>query len=76
MVPVPYSRGRLICYSDRFHDFFVTVPRFYKDVYVNSFFLRTARLRNSVPIECFSLTYDLNGFKPGNHRHLFSVGSF
>ena len=71
MVPVPYSRGRSISYSDRFHDFSVN----YKDVYVNSFFLRTARLRNFVPIECFSLTYDLNGFKPGNHRHFFSVGS-
>ena len=34
-----------------------------KDVYVNSFFPRTARLWNSLPIECFPLTYDLSGFK-------------
>ena len=32
-------------------------------VYGNSFFPRTARLWNSLPIEFFPLTYDLNGFK-------------
>ena len=36
LVPLPYSRGRSTGYSDRFHDFSVTIPRFYKDVYVNS----------------------------------------
>ena len=30
---------------------------------VNSFFPCTARLWNSLPIECFPLTYYLNGFK-------------
>ena len=35
----------------------------YKDVYVNSFFPGTARLLNSLPIEFFPLTWDLNGFK-------------
>ena len=44
LVPLPYSRGRSTCYSDRLHDFSVTIPRCYKDVYVNSFFPRTARL--------------------------------
>ena len=34
-------------------------PRYYKDVYVNSFFPRTARLWDFLPIP---LTYDLNGF--------------
>ena len=63
LVPLPYSRGRPTRYSDRLHDFYVTIPRCYKDVYVNSFFPRTARLWNSLPIECFPLTYDLNGFK-------------
>ena len=42
LVPLPYSRGRSTCYSDRLHDFSVTIPRCYKDV--NSFFPRTARL--------------------------------
>ena len=45
-------------------------------VYVNSFFPRTARLWNSLPIECFPLTYDLSGFKSRINRHLLTVGSF
>ena len=53
LVPPPYSRGRSTRYSDRLHDFSVTILRCYKDVYVNSFFPRTARLWNSLPIECF-----------------------
>ena len=39
LVALPYSRMRSTCYSDRLHDFSVTIPRCYKDVYVNSFFL-------------------------------------
>ena len=39
-----------------------TIPRCYKYVYVNRFFPRTARILaqpwNSLPIECFRLTYD------------------
>ena len=42
LVPLPYSRGRSTCFSDRLHDFSVAIPRYYKDVYVNSFFPRTA----------------------------------
>ena len=76
LVPHPYSRGRSTNYCDRFHDFFVIIPRCYKDVYASSFFLRTARLWNSVPIECFPLTYDLSGFKSRINRHLLTVGSF
>ena len=52
MVPFPYSRRRSIRYSDGLHDFSVTIPRCYKDVYVNRML-----------IECFRLTYDLSGFK-------------
>ena len=51
LVPLPFSWGRSTCYSDRLHDFSVTIPRCYKDVYVNSFFPLTARLWNSLPIE-------------------------
>ena len=72
LVPLPYSRGRSTRYSDRLHDFSVTIPRCYKDVYVNSVFPRTARFWNSLPIECFPLTYDLSGF----NRYLLTVGSF
>ena len=62
LVPLPYSQGRSTRYTDRLHDFSVTISRCYKDVYVNSSFPPTARLWNSLPIECFPLTYDLNGF--------------
>ena len=31
---------------------------------------------NSLPIECFPLTYDLNGFKSRINRHLLNVGFF
>ena len=63
LVPLPYSRGRSTRFSDKLHDFPVTIPRSYKDVYVNSFFPRTARLWNSLPIGCFPLTYNLNGLE-------------
>ena len=76
LVPLPFSRGRSTCYSDRLHDFSVTIPRCYKDVYVNSFFPRTARLWNSLPIECFPLTYDLNGFKSRINRRISTLSSF
>ena len=57
MVPLSYS-----C-SDKLHNFSVTIPRCYKDVYINSFFPRAAILWNSHPIECFPLTFDLKDFK-------------
>ena len=71
LVPLPFSH-----YSDRLHDFSVTIPRCYKDVYINSFFPCTARLWNYLPIECFPLTYDFSGFKSRNNRHFLTVGSF
>ena len=76
LVPLSFSRGRSTSYSDRLHDFSVTVPRCYKDVCANSFFPCTAKLWNSLPIECFPLTYDLSGFKFRINRHLLTVGSF
>ena len=63
-------------YSDRLHDFSVTIPRCYKDAFVNSFFPRTVRLWNSLHKECFPLTYDLSGFKSRIKRHLLTVASF
>ena len=76
LVPVPYSQKRSTHYSDRLRDFSVTIPRCYKDVYVNSFFPRTARLWNSLPIESLPLTYDLSGFKSRINRCLLTVGCF
>ena len=63
-------------YSDGLYDFSVTIPRCCKDVFVYSFFPRTARLRNSLPIECFPLTDDLSGFKSRISTLLLTVGSF
>ena len=37
-ISLPFSPGRSTRYSDRLHDFSVTIPRCYKNVYVNSFF--------------------------------------
>ena len=75
LVPLTYSRGRPTR-SDRLHDFSVTIPRRYKRHPCTSFFHCTAGLWNSLPIECFPLTYDLNGFKSRINRHFLTVGSF
>ena len=44
LVPFPYCRGRSTHYSDRLHDFSVTIPRYYKDACINKFFPHTGRL--------------------------------
>ena len=73
---LPYCWGRSTRYSHRLHEYSITFPRCYKDVYVNRFFPRTARLSNSLPIECFPLSYDLNSYKSRIKRHFLTVGSF
>ena len=50
VVPFPYSQGKSTLYSDRLHDFLVTIRRCFKGVYVNTFFPSPARLWNSLPI--------------------------
>ena len=76
LVPLPFSWERSTRYSDGMHGFSVTIPRCYKDVYVNSFFPPTARPWNSLPRECLPLTYNLNGFKSRINRHALTAGSF
>ena len=76
LVSLTFSQGRSTCYSERLHDFSVTIPRCYKDVYVNSFFPLTARLWNSLPIECFPLTYNLNRVKSRINRYLLETCRF
>ena len=73
LVPLPFSRGRSTCYSDRLHDFSVTIPRCNEDVNVNTFF---PHIWNSLPIKCFPLTYNFSGFKSRINRYLLTVGSF
>ena len=53
LVPLPFSQGKSTRYSDRLLNFSVTIPRCYKDVYVNSFLPCTARLWNSLIVESF-----------------------
>ena len=76
LVPLPFSQGRSTCYSDILHDFSVTIPRCYMDVNVNSFFPCTAGLCNSLPMEYFPLSHDLNGFRCRVYLHLLTVCSF
>ena len=71
--PLPYSQETSTHYSDRLHDFSVTISRCYRDVYVNSFFPCTGRLWSFLPIEYFSFAYDLNGFKSKINRHLLTA---
>ena len=47
LVSLPYSRGTSTLYSDRLHDYSVTISRCYRDVSVNSFFLLTVTLEFS-----------------------------
>ena len=47
LVPLPYSRGTSTLYSDRLHDFSVTISRCYTDASVNSFFPLTVTLEFS-----------------------------
>ena len=67
LVLLPHSRGNFTRYSNRLHDFSVTIPRCFKDVYVNSFFPRTAGS------EILCLQKD---FRSRVDRHIFCLGSF
>ena len=76
LVPLPYFGGRSTHYSDIFHDFispFLDVTRMSMSTV---FFSCTARPWHSLLMECFPLTYDLNGFTSIINRHLLIVGSF
>ena len=71
LITLSYSWGRSTRYFDRLHDFSVTIiPKCYKDVY------RMDRICNSLTIECFPVTYYLNGFKSRINRHGLTVGIF
>ena len=63
LVPLPLSRGRSTCCSDRLHDFSVSITRGSKDGYVNSFLSRKVRTWNSLLAEFLPLAYDLYSFE-------------
>ena len=72
LVSPPHSHSRYTHYSNKLQDFSLTIPRCYKDVCFNGFFPRTAGLLNSLLVEWFLLTFDLNCFKSGVNTHLLS----
>ena len=74
MVALPFSRRKSARYSDRLHDFCATISRCYKDLFANSFFGYTATLWNSLLIDCFPLSYNLNYFKSNINKQLLTVG--
>ena len=72
VVPIHLSRGRSNRYSDRSHD---SIPRDYKDICDNCFSSHS-QIVDSLPIECFPLSYYLDGCKSTISGHLLTVGSF
>ena len=68
------SSCRRSTYSVRLYDFSIAITKCYKDVY--SFFPHRARLWNSLPAECFHLTYDLNGLKTYNSFSIYFSSFF
>ena len=54
LVPLPHHRHKSTLYSGGLHDFLATIPRYYKYVYANLFFPRTARL--------YRILYQQNAF--------------
>ena len=69
LVSFSFSQRRSTSCSDRSP--FLDVTR----MSMSSFFPHTARLWNSLPIEFFSLTYNLCDFKSRINRYLLTVGS-
>ena len=59
LVPLTFSHGRSTRYSDRLHGFSVTIPKCYKNAYVNSFFSCTARPWISLYSVYRMLSFDL-----------------
>ena len=62
--PLSYSQGRPTDYSDGFCHQFLDFTRM------------SMSAVNSLPIECFPLTYDQNDFKFRINRYILTVGSF
>ena len=64
LIPLPFLKEILfVILTDCMIFLLYTIHKCYKDIYVNSFFPCTERFWNFLPIECFPLTYNLNGFK-------------
>ena len=85
LVPLPYSSGSSSRYFDRLHDFYVNIPRCYKDVIemlkdANSFFPHATSFCYSLPAKCFlftCFTFSLSYFILFPFfLHLLAIGGF
>ena len=56
------------------HDFSVTIPKCYKDIYINSVLPRKAMLYY-LPTKCFPLNFDLNDFNSRVDKHILSLST-
>ena len=76
LVPIHVLEGVPLVILIDCMNFFLSIPRCYKDAYVNKFFPGRARLWNSLPIQCFPLTFYLNASKSRINWHLLNVSLF
>ena len=70
LVPPPKFFSRATRLSVTSHPYTVEVPKCKKSFYANSFFPRTSILWNSLPIECFPDSYNIQIFKSRVNQHL------
>ena len=73
LTPFPLTLSRSTRLAHRQHHFVVSIPIYCKEIYANSFFSRTAKLWNSLPVDCFLLTYNLNHFTRNVSRNIASL---
>ena len=74
LVPFHFYQGRSTPYSDRSHDFSVTIPRCCKYVYIDSFFPRRARLEPlNISRSLEWLNWDHEGFGFPPFLHVLSI---
>ena len=60
-IPVTFSRSTRLCSAS--HPYQVVIPRCRTETFAATFFPRTAKLWNSLPLSVFPLTYNLTLFK-------------
>ena len=70
LVPPRRRHPRQTRQAVRSHPYTVEIPRSKKTFYSNSFFARTVRLWNSLPVSCFPHPTDMQKFKCNVNNHL------
>ena len=62
LVTLPLICTRSSRSANKLHDLAVSIPRYCKEPYTNTFFLLLARLGIFLPTNCFPVTYNLHCF--------------